>query len=1036
MPSRCPTTDDLREDLFHACLTSALDNLTDEYAEKRALRRVRTSRLYRAVNSFGMNFESKGDVDSSVPSDFEDDDESKDDASVRSWSAPSSTQPTSTPRNSRSRAKEATTTILPKVARIAQSLFERRLEVLGTAAGHHHDDEVAAEADLAQEHHLDPESMQWGNLIWRDEEGVAYYDSITMDGVKYSIADVVMVNPGSDSNRSRAANSQSKQAMSENSYANKLWFARICYFFDDNGNQMFHGQWFVHGSTTILQETAHSKSLYIINECDDNPTASIYKMCNVQMLRPGEEEIPDDFEPDSNNFHCGLRWDEENTEFIDTPCRKAVENAIAAVPLYKPCYCCGLRVQEETRLMLRRIPRGFTQFGIRYHVGDFVYLKPWEEEDVPDPGAYLLGIGQITKIKGIPNEPVISVRLFERLHHFIGRHPGCKGVGPPSGLLKDDRCLVRRMTTKQFTPDDVRGICYIQRFDEANMIQQWIEPHSDHFYCCHDELDCQGGSLEASETDLAGCEVCLQDHLDSLQQLHDVRRRHGAITGLELFAGAGGLSTGMHMSKFVDTKYAVEIHPPAAESFRRNHPGATVYCQDTNLLLKHVIEKHEGKNPGPLPSLIPGDKNCAPLPPKGDVTFIYGGAPCQAFSHINHSRDPNDIRSTLVCNMLSYVEFYEPDYFLLENVVGLLHFQLLASKQGNRMVDGIVMGVVKLVQRTLIALGYQVKHRVLEAAQYGAPQNRLRVIFWGAKRGVPIPSFPIPTHGFIHSRRAPSNYQQPHGTPLRPVTRVFDPDEPNAWGLYAPMLPVTINDAISDLPAFDWRNPHETIAATHADKQESRHRRKVLKIPEFDALLDNKRCPGYPEPVLHASKPMNWYQVWVRRTKLGPTDDESMNSTIKFVRSHYTKSFSPLLVERAVNIKMEPLADHHSLPPELQMNHDTRSYNNFSFYGRLNGNEFFRTVLTQCSPNIKSTFPLHPSQKRIYTIREMARAQGFPDDYIFASFSKIPGKVVDDQYRQIGNAVPVQLSLALGKSLGEALVKGWLQNEREGSPEV
>lgn len=68
---------------------------------------------------------------------------------------------------------------------------------------------------------------------------------------------------------------------------------------------MFHGQWYVHGSKTLLQETAHSKSLYLQNQCADNPTASIVKKCNVKMLVPEDEEVADDYSPNSNDFHCG-----------------------------------------------------------------------------------------------------------------------------------------------------------------------------------------------------------------------------------------------------------------------------------------------------------------------------------------------------------------------------------------------------------------------------------------------------------------------------------------------------------------------------------------------------------------------------------------------------------------------------------------------------------------------------------------------------------------------------------------------------------
>lgn len=68
--------------------------------------------------------------------------------------------------------------------------------------------------------------------------------------------------------------------------------------------KMFHGQWYSHGSKTILQETAHSKSLFLMNKCEDNPTASIFKKCNIRMMSPEDEEILDDHRPDANDFHC------------------------------------------------------------------------------------------------------------------------------------------------------------------------------------------------------------------------------------------------------------------------------------------------------------------------------------------------------------------------------------------------------------------------------------------------------------------------------------------------------------------------------------------------------------------------------------------------------------------------------------------------------------------------------------------------------------------------------------------------------------
>ena len=90
---------------------------------------------------------------------------------------------------------------------------------------------------------------------------------------------------------------------------------------------------------------------------------------------------------------------------------------------------------------------------------------------------------------------------------------------------------------------------------------------------------------------------------------------------------------------------------------------------------------------------------------------------------------------------------------------------------------------------------YQVRFNVLQAGVYGSPQYRRRVIFWGARRGIPLPEFPIPTHSF-ESRQW--GVQLDTGLKLDHVTR--DPDRPH---LGAPLRAVTVDDVISDLVSFN-----------------------------------------------------------------------------------------------------------------------------------------------------------------------------------------------------------------------------------------
>jgi hypothetical protein len=70
-----------------------------------------------------------------------------------------------------------------------------------------------------------------------------------------------------------------------------------------------------------------------------------------------------------------------------------------------------------------------------------------------------------------------------------------------------------------------------------------------------------------------------------------------------------------------------------------------------------------------------------------------------------HATEP-PYRSTLICNALAYLEHYNPEFFQLENVVGLLNFRLRARQEGRCIVGGIQSGVVKFICRTLTVLGY------------------------------------------------------------------------------------------------------------------------------------------------------------------------------------------------------------------------------------------------------------------------------------------------------------------------------------------
>ncbi|GLB34766.1 putative cytosine specific DNA methyltransferase replication foci [Lyophyllum shimeji] len=914
-----------------------------------------------------------------------------------------------------------TTVVTPVVSRIAKYLFKGSLEVAGSFAMD--DADVATEMDQIQVHHADPASMIWGH---DDPEEGMYFRSVIMDGVEYFVGDHVMVNPGYDEDCIRARNAKTDAAQSANSYANRLWFCKICYFFEDRIDgkavKMFHGQWFIHGSQTILQETAHSKTLFLLFECADNPTASIFKKCNVKIMEDGDPEVLDDAKPNTSDFYCPLVYNQGDAEFVSIPSEAERDQILSALPSYiGPCLSCGVERCKEALRQVKKIPSGFSHHGVNYHHGDFVYIRPASRTG-------LLEIAQITSI--VFNEDhsgdssiIVNVRHFGRHDDYV-RDQNHMIPQSWSGLSFDERCLYRK--TKVHTLSDpslIEGVCYVRQLKDPDEINEWVQ-HEDHFYVTQEEDEDDNNDLrDMDEDSLKSCLTCYANRVERLRQDQLLLRNNGPIASLELFAGAGGLGTGMALSGFVDTKYAVEFSPSAAATFQANHPDATVYCQDSSLLLKHAIETDAGQNPKPLIS-NDGRTQLPRMPKKNSIGLIFGGAPCQSFSRANHNPRPDDIRSTLPGNMLSYVEFYNPDYFLLENVAGMINYRLLSThgKNGRSLEGGIESGMVKFIMRSLIALGYQVRFKLLQAAQYGAPQSRRRVIFWGAKRGLSIPDFPVPIYA---SPKGGHRTKLPTGNFIRPVSRSLDPDD-DEYHQCAPLRAITVDDAINDLVPFDWINPHDIIPAKERDKEEARRRRKE-GIRQFHAVTGNgyTDLPGFPEGAAYTSEPKNRYQRWLRQ-EMGGTK----------VQGHYTRTFASRLVEATTTVPLRPWASHKDLPLKLQPNHakpGTKQAKK-SFYGRMDGGAQFKCAMTHVAPNVKESWVLHPTQKRILSVRECARAQGFPDHYEFKSVDDKPHKRVANQIRQIGNAVPVPLALHLGKALGKALLKEWEKDAREGSP--
>ena len=188
---------------------------------------------------------------------------------------------------------------------------------------------------------------------------------------------------------------------------------------------------------------------------------------------------------------------------------------------------------------------------------------------------------------------------------------------------------------------------------------------------------------------------------------------------IDLFSGAGGLTFGFYYRKkgnsFVRNRknsfvFANEFDSHAAKAFSLNYPDIKMLNQDIKTLDEKSIKK------------LIGDEA---------VDLIIGGPPCQSFSTVGQRI--YDEKAILYEEYLRILSVVRPKMFLFENVKGILSLE-----------HGEVM---KMIMSDFNSIGYTAVYKVLNAADYGVPQLRNRVIIVGIKNGIDFKyEYPRPTH--------------------------------------------------------------------------------------------------------------------------------------------------------------------------------------------------------------------------------------------------------------------------------------------------
>ena len=213
-----------------------------------------------------------------------------------------------------------------------------------------------------------------------------------------------------------------------------------------------------------------------------------------------------------------------------------------------------------------------------------------------------------------------------------------------------------------------------------------------------------------------------------------------AFKVIDLFAGVGGLSYGFAHDDEFEIIAANEILEPMAKAYSSNHPSVMMYNKDIKDFSLDDLTRDLGVK-------------------KGDIDIVVGGPPCQAYSTVG-KRLIDDPRGKLFQEYYRILKELHPKLFVFENVKGLL------SMQGGDLIKTII---------TLFeSIGYHMQMRLLNAADYGTPQIRERVILVGTLDSRPF-QYPKPTH-----------YDPELGKPKDSSLKPY----------------VTLGEAISDLPSI------------------------------------------------------------------------------------------------------------------------------------------------------------------------------------------------------------------------------------------
>lgn len=390
-------------------------------------------------------------------------------------------------------------------------------------------------------------------------------------------------------------------------------------------------------------------------------------------------------------------------------------------------------------------------------------------------------------------------------------------------------------------------------------------------------------------------------------------------TVISLFSGCGGMDLGFINSGF-EIVYANDIFKDAITTYQKN-------------IGNHIENK----------SIL--EVKSEDLP--NNVDIVIGGFPCQGFSIANKNRNSKDTRNFLYLEMLRIIKDKQPLFFVAENVKGILSLD-----------NGKVF---EMILNDFKQLGYEVSYKLLNAANYGVPQNRERIIIIGNRINVSNP-YPTITHQ--------NNILKDCITVKDAIGFLYDvPFSKNVINIDGNKIYNHIgNTNVSDTCFVREFDVSQNDIADYIKLNLKKNNMSSKKL--IDILGDD-----YKYMVGH----------WLRKDKSGsiPTPND-------WLKLKEILNFDDTFDKQVTSFKEKDITFEQSLRIS---NWDTPS-----------------DTITATSPEI------HPNKMRRLSVRECAIIQSFPNDFIFYGS-------INNMYKQIGNAVPILLAEKIANEIYKEIKK-------------